>query len=237
MENDVDLEILAALTSIDLEDLKKYNPHLKATALPQTRYGYEIALPANAINYFNENRVAILDSASKRRLPLPEETDGGAVLASSTLAEPTDDGTIVIGRPVTKQNTGTGASEDYVNVTRKVKTVHKVKRGEVMNKIASRYDVSVSDIKKWNGKSSSKVLVGERLAIYVDKNEKVKANSLVAKKSSESVKEPTVYTVRRGDTLWNISQRYEGVTVSDIKKWNNLKGNNVVVGQKIRIRS
>lgn len=253
VENDIDLEILAALTNIDLEDLKKYNPHLKATVLPQARYGYEIALPVSSITYFNENKVAILDSASRRRSvisPLEESTE--AVLASSSSsavsspstvavidAEPAEGGTIVIGRPAAARQTvaSSSASDDYVNVTRKVKKVHKVKRGEVMNKIASRYGVSVSDIKKWNGKTSSKVLLGESLAIYVDKNEKVKANSLVAKKSSEAVKEPTIHTVRRGDTLWSISQRYEGVTVNDIKKWNNLKGNNVTVGQKIRIRS
>ncbi len=242
VENDVNLEILAALTNIELEDIKKYNPHLKATVLPQTRYGYQIALPAASMPYFNENRVAILDSASKRRsIPFPAEESSEAVLASSSpsvITEPTEDGAIVIGRPVARQAVASAASsDDYVNVTRKVKKIHKVKRGEVMNRIASRYGVSVSDIKKWNGKTSSKVLLGESLAIYVNKNEKVKANSLVAKKSSETVKEPTIHTVRRGDTLWSISQRYEGVTVSDIKKWNNLKGNNVTVGQKIRIRS
>lgn len=238
VENDINLEVLAALTNIELEDLKKYNTHLKATVLPQTRYGYEISLPVTAMSYFNENRVAILDSASKRHVPtgLAEESTE-AVLASSTLAEPTEDGTIVIGRPVVAKAAATTSSEDYVNVTRKVKKIHKVKRGEVMNKIALRYGVSVNDIKKWNGKTSSKILLGESLAIYVNKNEMVKANSLVAKKSSETVQEPTVYTVRRGDTLWSISQRYEGVTVNDIKKLNNLKGNNVMVGQKIRIRS
>lgn len=243
VENDIDLEILAALTNINLEDIKKYNPHLKATVLPQTRYGYEILLPSASMSYFNENRVAILDSASKRRSPVfSTEEPTEAVLASSSsviAAEPTEDGAIVIGRPAARQAVASAntSSDDYVNVTRKVKKIHKVKRGEVMNKIASRYGVSVSDIKKWNGKSSSKVLLGESLAIYVDKNEKVKANSLVAKKSSETIKEPTIHTVRRGDTLWSISQRYEGVTVNDIKKWNNLKDNNVTVGQKIRIRS
>lgn len=238
VDSNIDLGVLAALTGNDIEDLKKYNPHLKTTVLPQTRYGYEIALPVSSMENFNANRVAILDSAGKRFRSLETVTapQSEAVIAA-VIAEPTEDGSIVIGRPAAKQNVASNVSEDYVSVTRKVKKIHKVRRGEVMNKIANRYDVSVSDIKKWNGKSSSKVMVGEALTVYVDKNEKVKANSLVAKKSSESVKEPAFHTVRRGDTLWNISQRYEGVTVSDIKKWNNLKGNNVVVGQKIRIRS
>ena len=243
VESSIDLEVLAALTNMPLEDLRKYNTHLRATYLPQSRYGYEIMLPDTVMTFFNENRVAILDSAAKRGVPMVvAEEPAEAILASSTVvAEPTDDGTIVIGRPAAAQQTAVltaaGPSDAYVNVTRKVKKTHKVKRGDVMNKIAAHYGVSITDIKKWNNKSSSKILVGESLAIYVDQNEKVKANSLVAKKSSETVKEPTIHTVRRGDTLWSISQRYEGVTVNDIKKWNNLKGNNVMVGQKIRIRS
>src|SRR5690606_32342813 len=108
-------------------DLKKYNTHLKATVLPQSRYGYEISMPVSVMTHFNENRVAILDSASKRRVStaiLEESTE--AVLASSTLVEPTEDGTIVIGKPVVAR--AAASSEDYVNVTRKVKKVHKVKR-------------------------------------------------------------------------------------------------------------
>jgi membrane-bound lytic murein transglycosylase D len=237
VDTNVDLEVLAALTRTELEDLKKYNPHLKSTVLPQSKYGYEIAIPSTTLSYFNENRAMILDSISKRfRSVEPLMAPQSEAVLANVLAEPTEEGTIVIGRPAAKQQVASNVSQDYVNVTRKVKRTHKVRKGEVLGKIASRYGVSVSDIKKWNNKSSSKVMVGETLALYVDKSEKVKANSLVAKNSSENVKSST-YTVRRGDTLWNISQRYEGVTVNDIKKWNNLKGNNVVVGQKIRIRS
>lgn len=243
LDSQVDLEVLANLVNANFEDLKAHNAHLKSTVLPQTRYGYEIALPVSSVNYFNTNKVAILDSINsvlKIVNPASVNESGPAMLASSAVnAEPTEDGTIVIGRPVANNvRNNNDSSEDYVSVTRKVKKVHKVRRGEVLSKIASKYSVSPSDIKKWNGKSSSKVLVGESLAIYVDKNEKVKSTSLAAKKSSETVKEPsTIHTVRRGDTLWNISQRYDGVSVNDIKKWNNLKGNNVTVGQKIRIRS
>ncbi len=238
VDSNVDLQVLADLTQINLDELKKYNPHLKATVLPQSKYGYEIALPTTSMAYFSENRAMILDSIGKRFRSVETITapQSEAVLAN-VIAEPTEEGTIIIGRPAAKQQVASNVSQEYVSVTRKVKKVHKVKRGEVLGKIASHYGVSVNDIKKWNNKSNTKVVVGESLAIYVDKSEKVKANSLVANKSSDNVKQPIIHTVRRGDTLWNISQRYEGVSVNDLKKWNNLKGNNVVVGQKIRIRA
>jgi membrane-bound lytic murein transglycosylase D len=236
VEGNVDLEILAKLTNNTIADLQTYNPHLKTTILPQTRYGYEVALPATSIPYFNDNRVAILDSASKgfkRTEQIFVAPASNQEVLAQVSAETSEDGAIVIGRPSQVAASG----QEYVNVTRKVKKTHKVRRGEVLNKIASNYSVSVNDIKRWNNKSTSKVMVGESLAIYVDKNEKVKSNSLVAKSSSENVSQTTFHTVKRGDTLWNISQKYDGVSVNDIKKWNNLKGNNVVVGQKIRIRS
>ena len=158
----------------------------------------------------------------------------------------TEDGTIVIGRRTAQVNATAEASQvdedeetpvKYKSITKQVKKIHKVKRGEFLNKIAMKYDVNMKDIKKWNNKRSSQVNAGERLVIYVDVKQKVKANSIAAKSSSETIKKSATYTVRPGDTLWNISQRYDGVTISDIKKWNNIQGNTVKVGQKIKIKS
>ncbi|RJX29101.1 MAG: LysM peptidoglycan-binding domain-containing protein [Desulfarculus sp.] len=43
-----------------------------------------------------------------------------------------------------------------------------------------------------------------------------------------------VYTVRRGDTLFTIAQRYK-VLVRELKKWNELKGDAIQVGQQLVI--
>ncbi|MCF8033280.1 MAG: LysM peptidoglycan-binding domain-containing protein [Desulfarculaceae bacterium] len=43
-----------------------------------------------------------------------------------------------------------------------------------------------------------------------------------------------VYTVRRGDTLFTVAQRYK-VTMRDLKQWNNLRSNVIMVGQKLVI--
>jgi membrane-bound lytic murein transglycosylase D len=42
--------------------------------------------------------------------------------------------------------------------------------------------------------------------------------------------------VKKGDTLWDIAQQYKGVSVDDIKKWNNLgSSSKLQVGQKLKI--
>lgn len=44
------------------------------------------------------------------------------------------------------------------------------------------------------------------------------------------------YTVRSGDTLWDIAKKYPGVTDTDISRWNNLSDSHrIKPGQKIRI--
>ena len=43
------------------------------------------------------------------------------------------------------------------------------------------------------------------------------------------------HTVKKGETLSSISRKY-GCTVSNLKKWNKLKSNNVKVGQKLKIK-
>lgn len=45
--------------------------------------------------------------------------------------------------------------------------VHKVKSGEFLGKIARKYDVSVKEIKKWNGLKSDRIKTGQRLVLYV----------------------------------------------------------------------
>ena len=127
----------------------------------------------------------------------------------------TQDGTIVIGRRTVSQiapSTDTDEQDEendspikYKNITKQVKKIHKVKRGEFLNKIAMKYDVNMKDIKKWNNKRSSQVNAGEKLVIYVDVKQKVKANSIVAKNSEDNIKKSATYTVRPGDTLWNLS--------------------------------
>ena len=48
---------------------------------------------------------------------------------------------------------------------------------------------------------------------------------------------PDRYVVVKGDTLWDIAQKYPGVSDTDISRWNNLSNSNrIKPGQKIRIR-
>ena len=119
--------------------------------------------------------------------------------------------------------------------------VHVVKKGESLGSVARKYHVTVSKIKKWNHLKRETLHVGQRLTIYrsgspmaqVGKTPKnsAKTNNK-ATKTTPSVK---THTVKKGENLSSIARKY-GCTVNDLKKWNNLKGNNVVVGKKLKIK-
>ena len=73
-------------------------------------------------------------------------------------------------------------------------------------------------------------------SIYAYKaNQYLSKRKTVAVKESSSVKGATHHKIRRGDTLGGIAARY-GTTVSQLRKLNNIKGNNITAGKTIRIR-
>lgn len=104
-------------------------------------------------------------------------------------------------------------------------TKHKVRRGETLGAIASRYGVTVDNLKDWNNLSSSRIDVGQTLIVKGNKS----TSSLRSSKSSY-----TTHTVRNGETLGGIAERY-GTTASAIRKANGIKGSMIRKGQKLKI--
>ena len=118
--------------------------------------------------------------------------------------------------------------------------IYKVKSGDYLGRIASRYRVSVNQIKRWNNLKNNNIRVGQRLRIY--RGGVAPSSSSAASTSSSSASSSTgsqtgnkvTYTVKSGDVLGKIAEKH-GVGVSEIKKWNNLKDNTIKIGQKLTI--
>ena len=110
------------------------------------------------------------------------------------------------------------------------KIYYKVKSGDYLGKIAARFGVKVSQIKRWNSLRNNNLRVGKRLVIFPRK-----IPSVVQKKQSSKELNAKTYTVKKGDSLWSIAQLYPGVSVADIKKKNNLKSVKLSPGMKLTI--
>ena len=138
---------------------------------------------------------------------------------------------------------------------------YKIKRGDSLSEIANKYGVSVSELKKWNRIRGTYAPRGKMLKIYSYDNVAVNPKDLESKEVAEVKKEPTAdtekslvaetkfkeevvvtlvtntkkYKVKRGDNLSSIANKY-GVTIADIKEWNDLKKNSVASGKVLKIK-
>lgn len=113
------------------------------------------------------------------------------------------------------------------------KISHKVKEGETLSSIADKYDVKVEDIKEWNELDTDVIFVGQNLTIYT--NKKIKEEKTKEEKTKkEKTQKPKTYTVKKGDTLASIAEKF-GVTVNQLKKWNKLKSDKITVGQVLKV--
>ena len=88
-------------------------------------------------------------------------------------------------------------------------TKHKVKRGDTLWKIAKKYGVKISDIRRLNN-MSRKSRIHKNMVLVIKRE-----TLLIPKEIKKS------YIVKRGDTLWKIAKKYK-VSIADIKRWNNL---------------
>lgn len=155
-------------------------------------------------------------------------------------------------------------ADEYFNpvVIKKIKDggdgeriIHRVRSGEVLGRIAIRYHVSVSQIKRWNNLRSDNIRIGQRLVIYRGGNAPVTSSSSssstaktkpatsvqTAAKTSASAKSSintnadyTIYVVKSGDSLYEIAKNYPGVSAQNIMDFNGISSK-IKPGMKIRI--
>lgn len=137
------------------------------------------------------------------------------------------------------------AEDDVAEVVQQKpkKISYVVKKGEGLYRIAERFGVELYDLKKWNKLSSNTVSVGQKLVILSDVGE-THAEELADQGTPKAEKKAKAVTARRpvrnryhrvqpGDTLWNIAQRYDNLTIEQLKKVNKIRGNNLKPGQKL----
>ncbi len=118
-----------------------------------------------------------------------------------------------------------------------------VRRGDTLSTIASRHHVRVSELVALNGlKSRHRIRVGQKIKLPSDAaTPKTRAASYRPKKASKVDSAPAAlpasgfYTVRRGDNLTHIADRF-GITVAELVSMNALRSRNrIAVGQRLRV--
>lgn len=217
---------ISDVLNIPIDDIRRYNPQFKNDMIPGEYKGYSLNLPMDKLTAFIDKEESVFAYKPEQFLTRRK----------------------VAGLDVV----GGGSSSNTKTIT------HRVRKGDSLSKIANRYGVSSAQIKSWNGLSSNRLSVGRRLKIYrtiAPAAESTKSNTELASNisniegkytgtpiegSNTSVEKQaktttTYYKVRKGDTWTKIAQR-NNATVSDIKKWNNIRNNKLIAGKTLKIQ-
>ena len=130
--------------------------------------------------------------------------------------------------------------EEIASTTKTENVEYIVKKGDNLGNIAKKFGSTLDDIKLWNNLQDNTIAIGNSL--IVAKSEVAIENNAVAgtfnKKeslASSSKSKNNDYLVKKGDSLYSISKKYPGVSISDIKKWNNISGEELKPGMKLKI--
>lgn len=113
-------------------------------------------------------------------------------------------------------------------------TKYKVRGGETLASISTKFGVSVQNLKAWNSLHTRSAIAGKTLIVEQPINEQLARRT----QSVAAVKKPTgmiVYTVKKGDSLDGIANAHKGLTVNKLKADNGLKTNLIKPGMKLKI--
>ncbi|MBX2947316.1 MAG: LysM peptidoglycan-binding domain-containing protein [Cyclobacteriaceae bacterium] len=108
-------------------------------------------------------------------------------------------------------------------------TLHKVAERETLFSISKIYGVTVDELKQWNNLSDNTLALGQELVI---KSTNTTNNVLSSPPDLQPKSLRLVHTVAEKETLFSISRQY-GVTVQQLKEWNNLTTEALHIGQTL----
>ncbi len=212
-EASLSLKTLACTAGLESDTLAQLNPELRTQVTPP--YPYELKVPKGKVDII----LAALDKIPQER---PDSIRKAAKEMNRTEVSKASN---KASQPSKKNNaakvsaaTGSGAN----------KRIHVVKKGETLEGIARLYGVGVPEIKAANKLKKSVIKAGQRLVVPIV--------SLTQEKSSSSLKKVNHirYTVKKGDSLYSIAQRFN-MDLTELMEINNLKDSSLFPGQVLTV--
>jgi membrane-bound lytic murein transglycosylase D len=197
--------------------------------------------------------------------PVTTPAQSAEVVAADTMPEPaltTPEPRAVATRPAAKKPALASAQPEALQPdatpepaaeATPAATEYVVRKGDYLTKVAREHNLTVAQLLEWNGMKSEVVTPGQKLRLTApDETATTVASAAPAKPAApasvatankkQQPRELTpeqhrVHIVQPGDTLYNISRRYQGLTVEQLRKLNRLKSDEVKPGQKLIVAS
>jgi membrane-bound lytic murein transglycosylase D len=245
----VDLRLVAETLDIDLNTLKLNNPHLLRMVTPADP-SFELRLPEGTSEQFETEMAAIPKDkwlSWRRHRVEPGETLAALARKYGVTARSISDvnsleehGTLVVGEKLIIP----AAARPQPLRGKLVR--YRVRRGDTLESVAAQFDVSMAELKKWNGLRGNKISPGVTLKVYpgglpasrAGRNTRpaVQGKTEVSPGRSESGRsQPLVHRVREGETLSSIARTYQ-TTVDSLRGANRfLASRQLQVGDQLMI--
>lgn len=254
-----DIRIISKACNVDVEKIKELNPELLRGYTPPDYPDYLVKIPIESLQSFRENFDELRSSQpepvikwvkykTKRGDTLGKvatmfEVDPSEILNANKIKKGKRLAKgIVLKVPVISVSDETAVAsnnkeqpQSSQSVNKKIvekKISYKVQKGDTLQKIAKKYNVSAVAVKKWNHIKGSGLTPGREIIIY-SKHETAKEKK-VAKADRSKKGKVISYKVKKGDSIYKIALKYD-VEVSEIKNSNNLKNNRLKIGEVIKI--
>ncbi len=109
---------------------------------------------------------------------------------------------------------------------------YRIRNGDSLGSIARRHGVTIADLQRWNGLRGNVIRAGEMLHVSQPSAARAQAPAAGGPAATAEVR----YSIRSGDSLASIASRH-GVSVNDLRAWNNIRGSTIRAGETLVIRN
>lgn len=235
----VDLKKVAKSLGISLAVLNELNPELRRGVTPPNYPGYKLRIPAGTKELFSQkfkgydaktSGLFVEHQVTKgQTLSYLSYRYGVPISAIMDLNGLTNKHRLSIGQrliiPANRQATKASSMKSSSTNTEKKTSgsfVYRVKKGDTLSKLASKFNTTSNEIRRINGlKSAHRIYVGQKLRI-----------PQISLSSGGLLKE---HIVKKGENLSYLSNKY-GISVSAIMSANNLSNKHILkIGQRLLI--
>jgi membrane-bound lytic murein transglycosylase D len=231
VNKDIHLTQISEVMKIPLGELRALNPQYRTGLVPGSSKPQALTLPMNHLGDFIDLNDTIRGYKSEVYLN-----------RTTQIADPSR------------------SSYLPADIKGKTKLIYTVQDGDNLGYISEWYRVGLSDLRYWNNIYRNTIRAGQKLAIFVDpaKSEfysKISTMSFTDKQAMigktvpsntqnyvvstpvETDGEFETYTVRYGDTIWDIVKMFDNVSTTQVLSLNNISDpGKIQVGQKLKIR-
>jgi len=241
VHNYLNFEQLSAVLNISVDELRRLNPQYRRDVIPaRPDKPYLLKLPSESISAYIDNETQIFAYNRDKYFP--------------------NNQLVPLRGKTTKSTKGSVTPVDGMR-----EITHVVKSGDNLGAIASKYRVSVNDLRAWNDFRKKTLQIGQRITVYVPGKPLKNKEAVIEKpttaqptlanqpagqnattSTNQEVAEPAkevatsgdyiLYTVQHGDSLFKIAKKFPGITDADLRAFNNIRNvRGLVVGQQLKI--